>query len=59
MRRKGALLNLHRVALAVDLWRERRRSRAQLARLTLHQLKDIGVTPGEALFEMRKPFWRA
>jgi uncharacterized protein YjiS (DUF1127 family) len=37
---------------------ERRRSRQLLAELDATQLRDIGVSRGDALIEARKPFWR-
>ncbi|MBR0671809.1 DUF1127 domain-containing protein [Roseomonas soli] len=37
---------------------ERRRQRARLAVLEPRLLRDIGVTPEEALAESRKPWWR-
>ena len=39
-----------------EAWR-RQRSRGELARLDERMLKDIGVTPTDALFEASKPFW--
>lgn len=39
------------------LWR-RHRSRVELARMSAHMLKDIGITPAEAEYEANKPFWR-
>jgi uncharacterized protein YjiS (DUF1127 family) len=39
-------------------WRQRVRSRADLARLNPRELRDIGVTPSEAARECNKPFWR-
>ena len=39
-------------------WRRRARSRAELARLSEPELRDIGLTPAEALWEYAKPFWR-
>ena len=42
----------------VTLWHARARQRRALADLPPHLLKDIGVTPGQALLESRKPFWR-
>lgn len=41
-----------------ELALERRRERARLAALEPRLLRDIGVTPAEALTESRKPFWR-
>ena len=56
-RRPG--LRLHRMLGTVSVWQERRRGRTELARLTGHQLKDIGLVPGDAYVEAAKPFWRA
>lgn len=39
-------------------WSERRRSRHDLARLDERLLRDIGLTPGEALREAAVPFWK-
>ena len=48
-----------RPALAwVCMAMERRRQRTRLAALEPRLLRDIGVTPTEALAESRKPFWR-
>jgi uncharacterized protein YjiS (DUF1127 family) len=43
----------------VRLWHRRARERADLARLDMRMLRDIGVTPSEAGRECDKPFWRA
>jgi len=40
-------------------WRDRTSTRHALSQLSLEMLEDIGVEPGEAIFEARKPFWRA
>ncbi|CUX83291.1 MAG: putative conserved small protein [Roseibaca calidilacus] len=48
-----------RVAVAVAKWSERRRTRADLAKLDVHGRRDIGLTEGQALRETQKPFWRA
>ena len=37
-------------------WQERSRSRDELARLGEHQLKDIGLTKSQAMFESGKFF---
>jgi uncharacterized protein YjiS (DUF1127 family) len=47
------------MAETVALWQARRRSRAELAQMSEYLLKDIGLTPGQAMFEADKPFWRA
>ena len=39
-------------------WRRRARSRAELARLGAHELRDIGLTPADCQHECAKPFWR-
>lgn len=41
------------------LWRRRARERTELARFTARELRDIGVTPADALYEIAKPVWRA
>lgn len=43
---------------AIRLWRQRARSRQELARLEERLLHDIGVSAEDALREARKPFWR-
>lgn len=42
----------------VALWRNRRATRRDLARMSEHMLRDIGLTPGDAADEIAKPFWR-
>lgn len=49
----------HRVLATLGLWRRRIRERRQLARLSEHDLHDIGVSRGTLYNELRKPFWRA
>lgn len=39
-------------------WRRRARSRAALAQLGPHLLRDVGITPAERLVECRKRFWQ-
>ncbi|WP_035478741.1 DUF1127 domain-containing protein [Aliagarivorans marinus] len=36
----------------------KQRSRRALARLSPHQLKDIGLSRADAINEASKPFWR-
>jgi uncharacterized protein YjiS (DUF1127 family) len=48
-----------RQALALlDVWRQRSRDRRELARMDQRSLRDLGLTPHDALYEARKPFWR-
>lgn len=42
----------------VDLWFDRRRQRRVLAELTDDQLRDIGLSRGQAAREASKPFWK-
>jgi uncharacterized protein YjiS (DUF1127 family) len=39
-------------------WRRRRFERQRLTELDDHLLRDIGLTRGEALREVAKPFWQ-
>ena len=49
---------LSRLVQRLALWRRRSRERAQLARFDNRGLRDIGLTPAEAAYEINKPFWR-
>ena len=40
------------------IWLERARQRRQLAELSDHMLRDIGLTRADAWAESDKPFWR-
>ena len=42
----------------LQVWAFRRNSRHCLGRLTVHQLRDIGLDPLTARAECAKPFWR-
>ena len=46
-----------RVMKTYRLFSARSRQRRQLRRLSDHQLKDIGISRGEAINEADKPFW--
>lgn len=48
-----------RLGRRLRLWRRRRRSRRHLSELDETQLRDIGVSPGEARAEVGKsfPWW--
>jgi uncharacterized protein YjiS (DUF1127 family) len=47
-----------RAAVVMAIWSERLRTRNDLKSLNTAGLRDIGLTPGQALHEARKPFWR-
>lgn len=63
----GARRSLQQTAVAMlreaarVMWTsaERRRQRHGLAALDDHFLRDIGLTRGDILTEVSKPFWRA
>ena len=38
-------------------WRQLSRDRAELARLTHEQLRDIGLSRADVLREIARPFW--
>ena len=46
------------LALNIAAWDARRRTRAALARLDGHLLRDIGLGADRAATECTKPFWR-
>ena len=39
-------------------WRQRTRTRQELARLDSRSIRDLGLSPGDVQFEINKPFWR-
>jgi len=43
---------------AVRVWRILKRTRRRLAELDDRQLRDVGLTRGQALREHSKPFWK-
>ena len=47
-----------RAAAAGPVWLDRSRQRRQLAQLSDHMLRDIGLTRADAWAEAEKPFWR-
>lgn len=48
-----------RLIAAVQRWHQRARDRAELARLTARDARDLGIDPGVIAYEASKPFWRA
>ena len=42
----------------ITAWHDRARTRARLAELDEHMLRDIGLDPAVVDYEIRKPFWR-
>lgn len=56
--RAAGRLALLSVLAVIGAWAERRRQRRALAELPPHLLRDVGIAPGDAWAEARKPFWR-
>ena len=50
---------LARMASELRTWRRRSRDRRELAAMSDHSLRDIGLTRYDAVWEASKPFWRA
>jgi uncharacterized protein YjiS (DUF1127 family) len=46
------------IAGILQEWAERRRSRRHLAELDVRLLRDIGLSPAEAMREALLPFWK-
>jgi uncharacterized protein YjiS (DUF1127 family) len=49
---------LPQLSATVKLWRQRIREREQLAHLDARELHDLGLSRGDIIDELRKPFWR-
>jgi uncharacterized protein YjiS (DUF1127 family) len=47
------------LAELLQLWRQRYRSRQELARWSERDLHDLGLSRGDIASEIDKPFWRA
>lgn len=48
---------LHRTAYTVTQWARRARTRRQLAELNPRELSDAGISHGDRMAELSKPFW--
>jgi uncharacterized protein YjiS (DUF1127 family) len=48
-----------RLTTTLQQWRQRAHDRAELARLTGRDARDLGLDPGMISYEASKPFWRA
>ncbi|NVZ20666.1 DUF1127 domain-containing protein [Pseudomonas costantinii] len=49
---------LSRAAYALLRWMQRAHERRQLAQLDPRELSDAGITSGDRMAELSKPFWR-
>lgn len=47
------------ISETLHVWRERQRSRRQLAQLSVRDLHDVGLSWSDIAHEAQKPFWRA
>jgi uncharacterized protein YjiS (DUF1127 family) len=56
--RRGSIEIPRQAVALVRLWLRRGRERRELARLDYRMLRDIGVTPSDAMAETEKPFWQ-
>jgi uncharacterized protein YjiS (DUF1127 family) len=59
MRRMRIMAGVRRATVTMGVWYERRRGRVELTRMNPYELRDIGISRGDALFEAGKPFWRS
>ena len=60
-----SMINYHglgffaQISETLHVWRERQRSRRQLAQLSVRDLHDVGLSWSDIAHEAQKPFWRA
>jgi len=47
------------LVMLLNTWYQRSRQRRQLAELSDAQLRDIAISPAQALAESAKPFWQS
>jgi uncharacterized protein YjiS (DUF1127 family) len=50
--------HIRAVAAIFHLWRQRRREREELARMSEIELKDLSLTPADQRALLRAPFWK-
>ena len=49
---------MHDLLALLRTWRERVRARSALAEIDERSLREAGISPAMAEYEMRQPFWR-
>ena len=49
---------LRKTASTLSKWLRHAYERRQLAQLDFRQLSDAGISPGDRMAELSKPFWR-
>jgi uncharacterized protein YjiS (DUF1127 family) len=47
------------LVMLLNTWYQRSRQRRQLAELSETQLRDIAISPAQALAESARPFWQS
>ena len=57
-RQRPTVSVVRRIAGALRVWTQRRRTRKTLSELDPHLLNDIGITPADARNEANRPFWQ-
>ena len=50
---------LSQIGETIHVWRQRYRSRRELASWSERELHDIGISSSDIAYETEKPFWRA
>ena len=50
---------LSQLSETLHTWRQRYRTRRELAQWTERDLHDVGLTRADIAYETEKPFWRA
>src|SRR3954451_21184415 len=50
---------LSQIAETLHVWRQRYRSRRELAQWSDRELHDVGISWSDVAYEAEKPFWRA
>jgi uncharacterized protein YjiS (DUF1127 family) len=55
----GSGMTLTQITEALHVWRERVRSRRELAQLSDRDLRDMSICRSDIIHEAEKPFWRA
>jgi len=50
---------LGQLSETLHTWRQRYRTRQELAQWTDRDLHDVGLSKSDIIFEAEKPFWRA
>jgi uncharacterized protein YjiS (DUF1127 family) len=50
---------LRQIGETLHVWRQRYRSRRELAQWSDRELQDVGISWSDVAYEAEKPFWRA